>query len=80
MLILGKRMRFSSLLLMLFVINVLILSLFVNESVADKKMRQMMKMIKKLKKLAPLLMLAQYKLKPKIGILPIPIPLPFPLK
>lgn len=73
-------MRFSSLFLIFLTINVLILSVFVKESVADKKMIQLMKMMKKIKKILPLLALAKSKLKPKFGILPIPLPIPIPLK
>jgi hypothetical protein len=77
MLVIGKYIRVSGLLLMtIYMINVILLSFVALESEAD-----ITKLIfgkDKIKLLGLLLWLAKKKLKPKFGILPIPIPLPFP--
>jgi hypothetical protein len=73
MLVIGKHIRFSGLLLMtIFVINVILLSFVALESKALIKDKH------KIKLLGLLLMLAKKKFKPSFGILPIPIPIPFP--
>jgi len=83
MLLIGKHIRFSGILLMsIFVLNVTLLSFVAVESDAKlsklKILKEILKHKHKLKTIAILLSLAKKKFLPKFGILPIPLPLPFP--